>query len=276
LNFNPHLHLLITEGGLSKDNKWYSISYIDQYLLGRKWQYFLLTRLRKYLPRNERTKRLIDKLFKEKRSFITYAKKEKKRKVDIVGYLIKYVISPPISYRKIIEYKNEEVTFRYQTREGAKNKVKKLTALGFIYLLVQHIPEANQKMIHYYGLYTRARSKRIKKIIEKIIKSFNQQEWEEEQERLLREIISFPTTHRDRIKISYNKDPCICSVCGDEMIIEKIVGPHGCVIFDLWKTDYFQDVTNEEERDVKLLQKKEKEQEKSSRFHQLLLPSLQK
>ncbi len=73
---------------------------------------------------NERTKKLIDKLFKEKRSFITYAKKEKKRKVDIVGYLIKYVVFPPISYRRIIEYKNKEVTFRYQTREGAKNELR--------------------------------------------------------------------------------------------------------------------------------------------------------
>lgn len=73
---------------------------------------------------NERTKRLIDKIFKEKRSFITYAKKEKKRKVDIVGYLIKYVVSPPISYRRIIDYKNGEVTFRYQTREEAKNKLR--------------------------------------------------------------------------------------------------------------------------------------------------------
>jgi len=232
--------------------------------------------LRKYLPKNERTKRLIDKLFKEKRFFITYAKKEKKRKVDIVGYLIKYVVSPPISYRKIIGYKNGEVTFRYQTREGAENKVKKLPALGFIYLLVQHIPEANQKMIHYYGLYTRARAKRIKKAVEKIIRSFNQQGWEEEQERLLREILSFPTTYRERIKTSYNKDPCICPVCGDEMVIEKIVGPHGCIIFDIWKTDYFQEITKEERKNAKLLQKKEKEQEESPGFHQLLLPQLQK
>ena len=115
-------------------------------------------------------------------------------------------------------------------------------------------------MIHYYGLYTRARAKRMKKAVEK----------------LLTEILSFPTTYRDRIKTSYNKDPCICPVCQDEMIIEKIVGPYGCIIFDLWKTDYFQDVTNEEEKDAKLLQKKEKEQEESPRFHQLLLPQLQK
>ncbi|MEA1965032.1 MAG: transposase [Candidatus Aerophobetes bacterium] len=162
------------------------------------------------MPKNERTKRLIDKLFKEKRMFITYAKKERKRKVDIVGYLIKYVISPPISYRKIIDYKNGEVTFRYQTREGTKNKIKKLDALGFIYFLVQHIPETNQKMIHYYGLYTGAKSKRMKKVVEEFIRSFNQQGWEEEQERLLSEILSFPTTYRERMKMSYNKDPYLC------------------------------------------------------------------
>jgi hypothetical protein len=166
LNFNPHPHLLITEGGLGKDNKWHNLSYINQNLLGKKWQYFLLTRLKKYLPKNERTKKLIDKLFKEKRMFITYAKQERKRRVDIVGHLIKYVISPPISYRRVIEYKNDGVTFRYQTREGAKNKVKKLTVLGFIHLLVQHIPEENQKMIHYYGLYARSRAKKPKEIIE--------------------------------------------------------------------------------------------------------------
>lgn len=143
LNFNSHLHLLITEGGLAKDNKWHNLSYITQDLLGRKWQYFLLTTLKKYLPKNERTKKLIDKLFKKKRIFITYAKKERKRRVDIVAYLIKYVISPPISYRRVIEYKNNEVTFHYQTREEAKNKVQKLTVLGLIHLLVQHIPEVN-------------------------------------------------------------------------------------------------------------------------------------
>ena len=56
------------------------------------------------------------------------------------------------------------------------------------------------------------------------------------------------------------------------MIIEKIVGPDGCVIFDIWKTDYFQEKTYEERKDVKLLQKKEKEQEESSRFRSFIAP----
>jgi len=81
LNFNPHLYLLITKGGLDKNNKWHSLSCISKNLLERKWQYFLLTRLKKNLPKSERTKELIDKLFKEKHMFITYPKKEKNEKV---------------------------------------------------------------------------------------------------------------------------------------------------------------------------------------------------
>jgi len=273
LNFNPHLHLLITEGGLGRDEKWHSLSYISQDLLGRKWKYFLFTRLKGYLLKNQRTKKLIDTLFKEKPLLITYCKKEKKRKIDIVGYLVKYVISPPISYRRILEYKNDEVIFRYREREGAKNKVKKLTVLGFIHLLVQHIPEGNQKMIHYYGLYARHQAKKLKRIVEGLIRCFNQEGWEAEQEKLLAEILSFPTTYRERVKLTFNKDPCICSVCGEEMVTERIVGPGGCIIFDIYETDYFEDITNMEDEDAQSFQK-EKEQEESPRYHQLLLPTM--
>ena len=77
--------------------------------------------------------------------------------------------------------------------------------------------------------------------------------------------------------MSYDKDPCMCPVCGNEMVIEKIIDPYGYIIFDIWKTDYFQDVTNEEERDAKFFQKEEKERKKEfPGSHQLLLPQLQK
>ena len=72
----------------------------------------------------------------------------------------------------------------FYRKEGAKNKVKKLTVLGFIHLLVQHIPEENQKMIHYYGLYARHQAKKLKRIVEDLIRCFNQEGWEAEQEKL--------------------------------------------------------------------------------------------
>lgn len=104
-------------------------------------------------------------------------------------------------------------------------KVKRLTVSGFIHLLVQHIPEGNQKMIHYYSLYARRQANQPKKIIEDLVRSFNQRGWEEEQEKLLSEILSFPTSYRERIKLTFNKDPYICPVCGEKVVTERIVGP---------------------------------------------------
>ena len=134
-NFNPHLHLLVTEGGLADDGKWYNLIYLEQTLLGKKWQYFLLTALRKHLPKTEKSKGLIDFLFK-KESFITFAKKEKVRKRDIINYLITYVASPPITLKRILNYDGRNVTYCYQSREGKKGE-RKLSALSFIHLLIQ-------------------------------------------------------------------------------------------------------------------------------------------
>jgi len=92
LNFNPHLHLLITEGGLGKDGKWHSLFHIDENLLGRKWKYFLLTELKAYLPKNERTRKLIDKLFKERPLFIKKKKNRYCRLPCKVRYLSPYIL----------------------------------------------------------------------------------------------------------------------------------------------------------------------------------------
>jgi len=110
-------------------------------------------------------------------------------------------------------------------------------------------------------------------MIEDLIRSFNQKGWETEQERVLAEILSFPTTYRGRIKLTFNKDPCICSTCGREMVTERIVGPDGCLIFDTYQKDYFPDVPNMEDNNAQFFQK-EKEQEEFSRHHQLLLPTM--
>ena len=155
-NFNLHLHLLITEGDLADDGVWYNLIYLEQTLLGKKWQYFLLTALRKHLPKTEKVKSLIDFLFR-KENFITYAKKEKVRKRDIVNYLIKYVASPPITLKRILKYDGRNVTYRYQSREGKKGE-RKLSALSFIHLLTQHIHKKGQKMIRYYGLLCQEQS----------------------------------------------------------------------------------------------------------------------
>jgi hypothetical protein len=45
-NYNPHLHILMTAGGLDKKGKWKSVSYIPYDMMHKKWQFHLLNMLR--------------------------------------------------------------------------------------------------------------------------------------------------------------------------------------------------------------------------------------
>lgn len=59
------------------------------------------------------------------------------------------------------------------------------------------------------------------------------------------------------------------------MVTERIVGPDNSVIFNIYQTDYFQDILNMEDKDAQFFSQREKEQEEDSpRFQQLLLPTV--
>jgi len=53
--FNPHLHILVTAGGLSPQRTWKAVNFIPYDLMHRKWQYHLLGLLRQHVddPRVE-------------------------------------------------------------------------------------------------------------------------------------------------------------------------------------------------------------------------------
>ncbi|MBM3748053.1 MAG: transposase [Acidobacteria bacterium] len=46
-NRNPHLHFVVSEGGVDKDGKWREVNFFDTKKLRRKWQYHLITALKK-------------------------------------------------------------------------------------------------------------------------------------------------------------------------------------------------------------------------------------
>ena len=58
------------------------------------------------------------------------------------------------------------------------------------------------------------------------------------------------------------------------MITERIVGPDGCIIFDIYETDYFQDIPNMENEDAQFFEKEKGQEEEFSRHHQLLLSTM--
>jgi hypothetical protein len=50
LTLNPHVHVLLSEGGLTKGGERVSVSFLEYNLLRRIWQYQLLTMVKRVLP----------------------------------------------------------------------------------------------------------------------------------------------------------------------------------------------------------------------------------
>jgi len=63
--WNPHLHLLVTEGGLDRKNHWHKFYYFDYKILRKKWRYILLASLKKALIDNPQALRAIDTVFQK-------------------------------------------------------------------------------------------------------------------------------------------------------------------------------------------------------------------
>lgn len=234
--FNVHLHLLMTEGGLffgKGEERWIPCTFIDSKVLCKKWQYYLLTSLRGHIPQE-----VIDELFKIEFGFITHSVAQKIRRRDIVGYLIKYVASPPISLRRIVSYIGDKVTYRYTPREGGERE-ETIHVFRFINLLVQHIPEKWQKMVRYYGIYARnlkSEARRILKGLKEKCKDYPEVVIPEVPDEVFR-----PLTYAEKMKLYFNKDPCRCT-CGQEMITELIVDSSGRIIYDLFDERFHKEV----------------------------------
>jgi hypothetical protein len=167
LRFNPHIHLLITEGGFDRTKKFIHKKYIPFKALRRTWQYQILTNLKKALPKTKEYATLIDKLFKAyPEGFYVFAPKESRitQRQKISRYVARYVRHPAIANSRICGYNGKEVTFWYVDRDD----VKRYETIGvdeFISALIQHIPERQFKMIRYYGAYSRARKSKYKRYL---------------------------------------------------------------------------------------------------------------
>ncbi|MCL1977410.1 MAG: transposase [Candidatus Bathyarchaeota archaeon] len=167
LNLNPPVHVLLTEGGLTKAGEWVPVSYLEYNSLRRVWQYQLLTMVKRVLPRSVEINRLVNRLFVEYRDgFYVYGKRRVSSPRQIAGYVGCYLCHPVVAESRISEFNLESnmVTFWFFD----ENKVKRfvtLPALEFIGRLVRLIPDKNLKLIRYYGLYSRRTSGRLQKVL---------------------------------------------------------------------------------------------------------------
>ncbi|MEW6215747.1 MAG: transposase [Nitrospirota bacterium] len=219
LKFHPHVHILMTEGGLTGKERWDDIPFLPYNLLRKKWQYYLLTDIKKRLPKSKDNDILIDNLFKDNiEGFYVNGASKMTSSRYAARYIGRYVARPALAEYRITRYDGKKVTFWYESHETGKREYKTLDVDEFIIRLIDHIPPKGFKMVRHYGLYAR-RTKSIAIECLKKCKKFIQSSFE------FISGLSKNMNWRERLIASFGKDPLKCPHCKDEMELWRIWHP---------------------------------------------------
>ncbi len=133
LKFNPHVCMLMTEGGLTSDNQWLDIPFLPYGLLRKKWQYYLLTELKAELPKTRENSRFIDYLFKsDTKGFYVNGQSKMTSARYAARYIGRYMARPALAEHKIIRYDGKMVTFWYIDHTTKRKYFKSVEAKVFI------------------------------------------------------------------------------------------------------------------------------------------------
>ena len=217
LKWNPHIHCLISEGGLGNSGLWRNKTHFNYKLMRDSFQTALLNELQEHLgPSFKKVKASVYKNCEN--GFYIYAKPNKCKPATVIKYIGRYLGRPVIATSRIDAYDGENVTFHYNRHEDETLVTETVPALEFIERLIRHIPEKHFKMIRYYGLYARHRDsdKNLNHAIAKekygIYLSFNK--W------------------RECILGSFGYDPIKCPCCGTTMSFMELYYKHRRIPLD--------------------------------------------
>lgn len=158
LMFHPHIHCIVTGGGLTKDQKW-RVSrkkfFLPVQILSRKFRGKFLAFLKQAgLPFDSALHRS---------EWVVYCKPPFKNASKVIEYLGRYTHRVAISNNRISALNDGKVTFSWRDyRNRSKKKTMTLTADEFIRRFMLHIlPSGFRKIRHYGILASRGKSMKI-------------------------------------------------------------------------------------------------------------------
>jgi hypothetical protein len=226
--YNPHLHIIATSGGWAPHaQRWVHLDYLPYALLRKKWQWHVLTMLRQTVQTQE-VARLVDTCYTRYREgFVTNVQKGDvpTRYQSLARYLAKYVVSPPISLRRIDRYDGQRVTYHYRSHKSERVEWETVAVYTFIGRMVQHVFAQGFKRIRYYGVQATKTFAKLKGVIQEALAKVKG---------LVKGAIKIiaSLTYRQRYQQSTGRDPLRCAHCQAEMGIWKIWHPKYGVVYD--------------------------------------------
>jgi hypothetical protein len=164
LNYHPHIHCLVTAGGITNANDWKALA--GDYLLPvrvvkalyrGKLQATIKAAVKDHtlsLPggvsENE-ILRGINQLYKKQWSVRIQEKYEHGK--GVILYLARYMKGGPINPKQIISCGNK-IRFLYKDHRDQKVKILSLKIDEFMRRILWHVPEVGIHVVRHYGLYS--------------------------------------------------------------------------------------------------------------------------
>ena len=170
LGVHPHIHALVTGGGLTRDGRWRATRtkwLLPQKVLTAKYRGKLRALLLRSLmrgtlrvPAGQNAARVRGLLNRLGRTHVNVKVLERyDHGVGVATYLARYLRGGPISNRRLVSLHQDIVTFRYVDRRRVDPagrptpQLAQLPVLKFVQAFLQHVPPKGFTVVRRYGLY---------------------------------------------------------------------------------------------------------------------------
>jgi ribosomal protein S27E len=215
INFHPHIHCLVTEGGTTPDGAFHHVSRFHDEVIQEIFTHkvFSLLLRKKLIGLS-----LVQKILCWRHTGFnvhSQVRAQTKGEAERVG---KYMIRPLLSLKRLFfDEATGKIHYQY-SRHGSHEE--SMDYLEFIARVTSHIPEKGQVMVRYYGLYSNAHRGKMRKIEEKA-NSFLIVEQEEP--------VAPSKGWAEMIRKVYETDPLLCPKCGGQMRIIAFIEDHKAI-----------------------------------------------
>lgn len=214
-NYNPHLHIIMTDGGLDESEEWHPLGYIRYQIIHRKWQYYLLGMVKEVLSGVAGVAELIDALWRQyPKGFVAHLQEEAVPKIaKLAQSIAKYVVSPPMALARLVSYAPEsgQVTYWYRDHRTGRKEEVKLEREQFIGRMVQTILPKGFQRVRYYGLQATCKLKKVRVRLQTALQKLVQGVFGRA------ENIVGKLSYLEQMQRAYGLDPLTCAQCGTEM-----------------------------------------------------------
>lgn len=158
LNFHPHLHTLVSAGGLrEEDNRWVNVDEFEKNALMEMWKLAVITFLRDAMSAqvlqsqgSERTLR--QTLAQQYEKWWNIHVDRFASKDQFIRYAGRYIRRPPIAQHRFTKIEDGEVRFMRKDLKLKKWVETPYSIEDFVSTLADHIPDRYRHAIRYFGL----------------------------------------------------------------------------------------------------------------------------